>query len=274
MSTKTIENLFAEGLVWSPEALCKSSTTNKLVAPFGIEEIDSQLPFHGLPFGEVHEWFIDFQTIPLPPSHLFSILIRNGLRAISTKLTDANLNSNLTTSHFIFWIDEKIWPTPFAFKDLAYPETLSLKKRSFFIKTPSTQLLLWSLETSLRSPAASIVIAYLPKIPFPITRKLQLLAKSNNTLGLFVRPLEEVHSHSASSSKWKLLPHPSQNLSIGYSLELINYKGSMPKRPIWKINLNNSYNNEELSLHLSPNAFNQPDRKEAFDAPRKKTGTG
>lgn len=120
----------------------------------------------------------------LPPCQLVVELVRDHVR---------NSIHN-DDRKFIFWIGEGCWPTPFAFfsDELGVKDPIgkALLKRSRFIRTCSSKLSYWCLETTLRSPATDIAVANTTKLSFTAKRRLSLATKRNNSLCLLIYPDE------------------------------------------------------------------------------------
>jgi len=284
-----MEDVFREGLVWCAENQSEKnsrrenlaaalqgdmlqkrrvSEAGKLLAPFGIEAIDSSLPSGGIPFGFIHEFFLtSYSSAAYSPAGPLSIL---------SLLTGNALKKAFCFKKFIVWIGRNCWPTPFLLDKAISLEikndtfekesTASFKKKvgfldnCIFIDPPSKKLTFWCIETTLRSPAAAIVIADASHMTFAMSRKFSLLAKQSGSLGLFMRPPGERLSPSLACTRWGISPEPSTSHNPRWRLTLTKCRGGSTEGKTWIVEQRDE--NEKISLHIPSGMVDQPGKEE------------
>ena len=200
------QELFGSGLIWLAE--------NAQAAP----RSDSALPYLDFANGTLHEFFYTEH----PPLALMLLLA-------------SNLRKDVACHKTIFWIGQSIWPTPFGLKQ----PSADLIPRCVFVDPPTHKLLLWSIETTLRSQAAPLVVAACNQLSFACSRRLTLAAKQGNALGVLLRPIKFSSTPSAAHSRWLIDPTPSQSLNPCFKLRLLKQKGKQPDIFEWIVEMGN-----------------------------------
>ncbi|MCB0310502.1 MAG: hypothetical protein KDD42_04675 [Bdellovibrionales bacterium] len=182
-SVSCFEKLFREGLLWfaaqdgskahtggSPLASTQLPTHQRVVK-FCLPQIDQVLPQHGLAFGALHEWCLQD---PVSPQQFMPCSLPTILAAHAIEQDPALQNK------FSIWIGEAIWPSAFCIQQ-SFPAEYF--ERCIFIDPPNQKLLLWSIETALRSHAAAVIVAQCPALSFALTRRFALAVKKSGALG-------------------------------------------------------------------------------------------
>lgn len=237
-----LKQLFAEGLVWSteqplsPAAISYSSA----IATFGIEEIDRELPFGGLPFGSIHQCALeDSLATKTPycwhaPLFIVSALLGNTVSTLSaaTKIPPHK--------KLIAWVGRRCWPTAHVLQNVLnqvsgqnFSEEDSNRnwdenwiRNCLFINPPNKAKRIWTIIQLLRSPVTLAVIADGSSLQINTTRQLQLAAKKGNSLGLIISPPWELEAPTAAQTKWKFSSLPSEEETLRWSVELLRAKGA------------------------------------------------
>lgn len=257
-----LKELFANGLIWSAAGEdptnqdCLPTSTaehNKKFSSIklGIEEIDSKLSGGGLRCGGLHDFFYSVSAAGVAsPPYIFSALLAG--RALKINPKEKNL---------IIWITNRPFPAPELLQ-----ETLADKHGSLahciFVSPPSPELLIWSLETALRSLAAAAVIADIPNIPLGASRRLSAAAEASGALGIILKDAWLISAPSSSLSAWQISPLPEPRPLPAWRVNLLRQKGSKFPEDSWAIEVNfkNGLSNEKgegLSLRLLPEAPSQ-----------------
>ena len=232
--SSSVETLFKDNLIWLAES-CQAQVSKpcRQGASFGLKDVNSNLPFLGLQFGAIHEFF--YAPKSPPPLSLISLLLSESPIASSDK--------------FIFWIGKQICPTPFVLNKTIGPQCLD---RCVFVDPPSLKLSPWSAEQALSSSAVGATIVALKDITLTATKRFSLAAQKGAGIGLIVCPFRAGYlkflppSHAA--SRWLLTPVKSEQKSQLVKLELLKVKGAKPCRSEWILEIKE---NEKLSLHIS-----------------------
>lgn len=226
--------LFKQGRVWLGSSIANegellsaigSSAHGPNIAsvPFGIKEIDGVLPGGGLVHGSLHEWMTALfprkvrRNELLPP---FSILAVLASGALSGK-----------GEEFVVWVGKASWPSPYLLQQTG------LLSRSLFINPPDRKLLLWSVETALRSPAVKAVVAACPALRFAASRRLALAAAKGGGVALLTRDLKERDTSSAAASRWLIEPEQTEGLLPRWRLTLLKNKGPQTHRRHWVVEM-------------------------------------
>lgn len=241
-----LTNLLERGVVWQatsnyhqPRAKQRSG-----VVVFGIPAIDQALPGQGLSKGALHEFcFAQQKQIKIPPSILPAFFSTQALNS-STKR--------------IFWIGRSLWPTPYLLLQLAATKTL---QQHIFIDPPNEDLLLWAIETTLRSPATAACIAAAPRTSFPISKRLALAAAKNKSIGLLIKTPKEIEASSAATTKWQIEPLRSKHNLPAWNVTLLHCKGTLPPQRTWSVTVANGAQNgdqQTLSLRLLSQMGSKP----------------
>lgn len=199
--------------------------------PLGIPEIDRELPGNGLAAGAVHEFCLE----PAPeqrellshhffPCSFLALLCANALKANPQK--------------FVIWIGKHTWPTPFILqKPITQNASQALISKCIFVNPPSLKLLLWSLETALRSDVVAAVVANLKNLKFALSQRFMLDAKAGGGLALIVRKFEDLQSASAAASRWSVKTLSSDSFNPLFELSLHKLKGQKPSSSAWQVSL-------------------------------------
>ncbi|QDV04901.1 hypothetical protein Poly30_03950 [Planctomycetes bacterium Poly30] len=217
----------------------------------------------GLVRGAVHEWFGVGQpggasekgSAWSPPLFLLTHLARQAARDAADR----------GAPDHVVWIGRSVWPYPRA---LSHPVGVDLVgepgyrpqleasitlvdgeqdratgpdllTRSLFVATTTGEKRsrgevserLWAIDTTLRCPGVTAVIADGSGLPMAATRRLQLAAASAGALVLLARPPEEVREISAATTRWMVTREavPDEEMSRAsprWRLALIRAKGA------------------------------------------------
>ncbi len=194
---------------------------------------------NGLPRAAVHEVFLsESETIPYLPS---AFIIAGIYKAINSPANSA------TRRKITIWIGRDSWPTPYAL-----PE--ELRADAYFLDPnavdPSTgKKLLWTLDAALRCPAVGAVVTHCARLPFTLSQRFALAARSSGVIGIITRPYQALQIPSASPFRWEIAPyaaalreHPS------WLVTLHKAKHSLPQNNKWIVD----YEDETFSLRVSP----------------------
>lgn len=84
---------------------------------------------------------------------------------------------------------------------------------------------LWAIDTALRCPGVTVVVADGSGLPMAATRRLQLAAASTGALVLLARPPEEVREISAATTRWIV------------TREAAPEENAAPEGPCWRLAL-------------------------------------
>lgn len=271
-----LESFFKKGLLWLADPKSEADPRPRTVehancAAFGLDAIDRELPWGGLPAGALHEWS---SQSSLFPCSLLALLTGNLLRAQGVNRLcgkrPLQVSEELPRHKFIVWVGRDIWPTPYLLEQTMYvtfqeggtTKSQSLIENCLFIDPPDEKLKLWSIELALRSPAVAAVVAKRNKLSFPTSRKFALAARASGALGFLIRDARAQQESSAAFSRWSFEPLRSESSFPSFRIQLIKCKGAQPKVASWNIELREgicSYesNQQTLSLHLSTAVGNQ-----------------
>ncbi len=274
----------------------------KTLRPFGVTGLDDLLPDGGFATGTAHELYVESDLKRAPSAIVSAIsatLLKNLKKDLGKELCSA---SPSLPPKLALWIGRATWPTPHFLDHIFYaplsesvdtlpslsPKAYShdqpsgntkhssnttlrcdttLRSRCLFIDPPNEKLLLWSIDTALRSPAVGVVVANLNKLSFPLSQRLTLAARTGNTIGLFYRPLHKgglpKDTPTAFTTRWLIRPEVSMTAHPRWTIELLKYKGSAPRKTTWSVELCGSDDDQNVPLHLSPPVA---DRRRASEA--------
>jgi len=300
----TLTSFLQRGLLWPAEepvtSLQKNQTkrgrrpypsrsfpyASDFITPFGVDAIDSHLPYGGLLSGVIHEWFLaqrkDMPDNPLTnqiltPLSLLTFLVGNAISELIKdrgvyfdSQHDALLNqeaysiknkcqSLLKWNRYIFWIGKECWPSPYALcKNLPLA---SLMNSCIFIDARDDAEKLSFLDIILRSPATFAVVAYLKNLSIAESKRLTIAAAShdasNGRIAFICRPVSAVRTLSTSQTRWRLTPIAADSLITGtapnlpplaWKLELIKQKGLQAKIRNWKLLLRENISTQQKPL--------------------------
>ncbi len=261
---ESLKKLFDNGIIWLAEPNVKSCplpnqtikssplsivTEAKKGLPLGIEQIDCELPWGGLAWGGIHEWFESKAisnknkepgTICLLPAYI-------AAKAWSEK------NGNA----YITWIGKDCWPTPFLLQQLKalYPQIeTDFSSCCLFTDPPDKNLKLWAIETALKSQGVCAVIASCETLRFSLSRRMALAAEDGGSVGLFIRPLKDKNTPSAALSRWQIKSVPSPTEHPRWEIELLKCKGKQPITNHWIVELEDE---ATISLHIPSNVVDR-----------------
>ncbi|MDG1050028.1 MAG: hypothetical protein P8M11_13915 [Planctomycetota bacterium] len=100
------------------------------------------------------------------------------------------------------------------------PEHSKLLERSIFIAPKDASLRLWSIDTALRCPGITAVIADGSGLGMAGTRRLQLAAASSEALVLLARPPGEDREVSAATTRWRVTRREAEPACAGNAPEV------------------------------------------------------
>jgi hypothetical protein len=265
------EELLSKGLVWKGDGMMNPTSNshgirNNASLSFNIEEIDNLLPAGGIACGAVHELYYHDPTNRLSvPSYLPSFLAYRTIVSYYSEPSSSWDRCNTEQFPFlIVWIGRRCWPTPHSLP-------LRLLRSSLFIDPPTDRLTLWSIESSLRSPAVKLVVSECPRISLATTIRLNHVAKTNHTTALLLRQYDDLMAPSSCATKWLVSPTPSSYPFPLWRLSLIKVKGGSPTTVSWTIGMESGYGGrEEIPLRVFSTMV---DRRYQEEATFKKFGT-
>jgi protein ImuA len=176
-----------------------------------------------LGFGETHEWFPDRPTERgewVPP---FSILIELVKHAACGD-----------PPRWCVWIGPRVWPYGHA----SLRSTTGMLRRGIFVHATDPNDRLWAMESALRC-AGTVVIADASRLDTAASRRVQLAAESGGSLGIFVRPKEELATISMASTRWVVASRPCESNAHTTRMHETNARGHSVRRgePTWEIRL-------------------------------------
>lgn len=223
------------------------NTSLRGVVPFGIPAIDADLATAGLPYGTLHEWYVD-SDLPIQHRHpytMFSWLAVQTWREV--------LQSPAQKRRFIFWIGKETWPSPHLLAELSRGiisgsgdnKANDFFNSNFFLDVSGEKEQLWSIETALRSSATALVIGKLKTTSLAITRRLHLAAQRGNALGLFSISDKMKMTATSAHSRWRLEAiknedtrrQSTKEAHPTWDLTLEKWKGAQPQNNHWCIGL-------------------------------------
>ena len=270
---RPLEDLLSAGLIWTavPNAAGDALLKKLAMLPveiqpkrdpswgvsFGAAEIDSAFTGAPLRSGEIHEWGAPPQDglkdkDLLLPHSLFTLLMKQALSGQSRK----------RRTH-IFWIGRCVWPTPHLLQEVLGREAL---QHCFFLDPPDDNQRLWATVEALRSNATLIVVSQLPRLRMALSKKLALAAAAGGGVGFIVRPVRELLTLSAASSRWEVSPTPSATGQPTWDIRLKSYKGQQPVVRSWRIEFVHEVLYAKVSLRVSPTLVSEYSTTTAHEA--------
>jgi protein ImuA len=249
-----LSTLLENGSIWHGDPnleapLWKQPRTHQGVIPFGATKLDDNLPGGGLALGAVHEFFYnDPENSVSIPSTLPTLLARNLVTQHYSTPTNGWLpqHSTRTLPFLMMWIGKRCWPTPF----LLDQEILG---NCLFIDPPTQELLLWSVESALRSSVVKLVIVDCPRVSLNATRRLSLAARKSSSMCILLRDRKDQDLPSSAATKWRVSPFPSTTTWPTWKLDLLRSKGSHSDISSWIVSLESHYEEREmLSMRVLP----------------------
>lgn len=185
--------------------------------PFSLERIDSHLPGGGLTLGALHEVAGGASIAEQGAAALFAA-------GIAARLTGP-----------VLWCLRS--------RDLFAPALQAVGldlDRVIFAEAPDAAAVLAVMEEGLRHAGLAIVVGEVPRLPLVASRRLQLAAERSGVTALALLRWQKTSAvqPSASVSRWRVTPLPSETLAVP-SLA----------RPRWRVAL-------ERCRGAAPNAWN------------------
>lgn len=104
----------------------------------------------------------------------------------------------------------------------------ALLRNSVFVHVPRRTDRLWAIDIALRCPGVDAVIADASGLTMPESRRLQLAAESGRTLGLLLRPPQDLACLSVARTRWRLTPLATDTRDPHWTLQLLRCKGLRP----------------------------------------------
>ncbi len=256
----SLEALIAKGEVWLGSGTNKPFLQSQIqecsVTSFGVDEIDSALPYGGLPEGSINEFFSTtvegITELPLTIPTIFARRVLENYRKRSRTTWSVSEEYSRTSetkeslSHSSVWIGKKCWPTPFLLPK-------SSLMRCIFIDPPSPELSLWSLETALRSPSVACVIADCPSFSLTTFRRFQFAARVSKATVFLLRHEKDLNTPSCAYSQWRITPSPSSEELPAWELSLLKVKGGTSNISSWIVCAESLYEQgEKISIRILP----------------------
>jgi len=220
----------------------------------------------GLVRGCVHEWFGVGDPGPArtdrnvrewsPPLLILTHLARRAACDAASRGAPAS----------VIWIGRRVWPYPGAIarqtpvvEGLANPDAggsagelevplepgndalpeastegtdahdragVELVEHSIFTSPKDASLRLWAIDTALRCPGITAVVADGSGLGMAATRRLQLAATSSGALVLLARPPGEEREVSAATTRWRIGRQESAGDGPAWSATLLRAKGA------------------------------------------------
>ena len=106
---------------------------------------------------------------------------------------------------------------------------------SLFVDPPDANLRLWAVDTALRCPGVTAVVADGSGLGMAATRRLQLAAAAADALVLTARPPNEVRQVSAATTRWIVTRSAGEGACAGDSAG--NSHGDGANEPRWSMTL-------------------------------------
>ncbi len=106
------------------------------------------------------------------------------------------------------------------------PAGVGLIERSIFAAPKDASLRLWTIDTALRCPGITAVVADGSGLGMAATRRLQLAATSSEALVLLARPPGEEREVSAATTRWRVRRRESTCDGPAWSVTLLRAKGA------------------------------------------------
>jgi len=106
------------------------------------------------------------------------------------------------------------------------PANLGLLERSIFAAPKDASLRLWTIDTALRCPGITAVVADGSGLGMAATRRLQLAATSSEALVLLARPPGEEREVSAATTRWRVRRRESAREGPAWNATLLRAKGA------------------------------------------------
>ncbi len=212
----------------------------------GWPEIDSVLE-GGLLGGALHEWFGP-ESIREPGDVSWAppvcIPLHLAWRALETGCVPL----------WLVWVGRRCFPYPGVLVREDGRDRRMLE-RSIFVSPRDTAKRLWAMDLALRCPAVGVVIADGSRFDMAATRRVQLVAKTHDTLALLVRPPWERAGLSAAQTRWQVTWEPRADCHANprWSVELLRCKGVQPAkaRGRWVLEWDHASSTMRLSAQVA-----------------------
>ncbi len=191
----------------------------------------------GLPMGMVHEWLSGPREMlgdssnsiapssddPAPPPLcLFSELAWRAIHAVG----DRDSDKPAAPSGHVLWIGRSVWPWPAVLlRGRQSPDTLL--RRSWFVDPPDRAGRLWAMELALGNPAVTVVVGDGRGFDRVATRRLQLAARTGQSLCLLARKYTERRTLSAAATRWAVAPRDSPTRHPRWIVRLLRCKAAI-----------------------------------------------
>lgn len=261
----SLSELFSRGELWcgdlshkAPTHLTSPSTTT---ISTGAPEIDRALPQGGLQLGATHEFFLQdpTQSNELPIT-IPTILARSLIEHTSTSdHSPWNAPSQGISPLLFLWIGKRCWPTPFVLPKQHLAQCL-------FINPPSRELLLWAIDTALRSPSVKSLVADCRDVPPSLLRRFQFAARSSGATAFLLRPSTGNIPVSCAHSQWSISPSPSPHENPTWQLTLERAKGGLHQKVSWLVSAESEYEGgEKVSIRILSELVNRRSSESAYE---------
>jgi len=210
--------------------------------PFGVAEIDSELPTNGLSRGALHEFFYNDPLDPSAVARTIPALLAYNAHAALASLADRSRwqREGAPLLHTL-WIGKRAWPAPPALAGLTSSSALlsaSLFEHSLFIDPPNDASTLWAIDCALRCSAINLIVAACPRVSRTTTQRLTLAAKKNGTTAILLRAHSDLGIPSCATSRWSLAPVLSPHETPSWTLNLKKLRGGLLMRSEWIVSIN------------------------------------
>ena len=172
----------------------------------GLGPINASFPNRSFPIGAIHEF-----------------LATDAEDAAAACGFISGIVSFLTGDYgTILWIGNSSRVFPPALKKFGLkPENV------IFVDLQKQQHILWAMEEALKCKAISVVIGEVRELSFPASRRLQLAVEESQVTGFVLRHNVKSINTTASVSRWRITPMPSEAID---DLPGLGY-------PSWKVDL-------------------------------------
>jgi len=198
-----------------------------------------------------HRWYDERNQflpdgLPAAAVHEFFLAEVGGVRYLPQAFIISGIARALTARKITVWIGRDNWPTPYALPD-------DLRAHAYFLNPQSEKQYLWALDAALRSPAVRAVITHHERLPFTLSQRFALTARSSGVIGIFTRPARLLGTPSAAPFRWQVSPVVHVPESRSWQVTLLKAKQSLPQNNTWIVN----YEDETFSLRISPALVNR-----------------
>lgn len=242
-----LTKLIEDGAIWHGDGCTSNQKTIELSSHHTLDSFLQILEHPG-----VHEFLFDEATSPARniPLLLPTMSLNQIFNAEQIPLGESH-NETQHNSPLYLWIGKDVWPSPYILKN----------SRSLFIDVDSDKNKSWSIFTALKSMAVTGVVAHLNKAPFPLTRRLSLIAKEHKTRAFLFRDIKNITQKTAAHSRFIINQIPSQTgaptwritltqIREGWDRSAIEYVNEqIPKLAEWIIEMRQD--EETISFNLS-----------------------